>query len=68
MIYLGLKSISYNLNNNNLYKMKQDMQKERVSGFKEFIHDVKNGQFPKEEHVISTPNGLIEGFLKTIKN
>ena len=48
--------------------MKQDMQKERVSGFKEFIHDVKNGQFPKEEHVISTPNGLIEGFLKTIKN
>ncbi|MDB9762360.1 3-methyl-2-oxobutanoate hydroxymethyltransferase [Alphaproteobacteria bacterium] len=52
----------------NLYKMKQDMQKERVSGFKEFIRDVKNGQFPKEEHVISTPNGLIEGFLKTIKN
>ena len=52
----------------NLYKMKQEMQKERVSGFKEFIHDVKNGQFPKEEHVISTPDGLIEGFLKTIKS
>ena len=51
----------------NLYKMKQEMQKERIAGFKEFIQDVKSGQFPKEEHIIATPNGLIDDFLKTIK-
>ena len=52
----------------NLYKMKQEMQKERIAGFKEFIQDVKSGQFPKEEHIIATPNGLIDDFLKTIKD
>ena len=50
----------------NLYKMKQDMQLERVAGFKEFIDDVKNGNFPKKEHVIPTPDGLIDEFLKKI--
>jgi len=50
----------------NLYKMKQDMQLERVAGFKEFIDDVKNGNFPKKEHVIPTPDGLIDEFLKII--
>ena len=49
-----------------LYKMKQDMQLERVAGFKEFIDDVKNGNFPKKEHVIPTPDGLIDEFLKKI--
>jgi 3-methyl-2-oxobutanoate hydroxymethyltransferase len=50
----------------NLYKMKQDMQLERVAGFKEFIDDVKNGNFPKKEHIIPTPDGLINKFLKKI--
>ena len=50
----------------NLYKMKQDMQLERVAGFKEFIDDVKNGNFPKKEHIIPTPDGLIDEFLKKI--
>lgn len=49
-----------------LYKMKQDMQLERVAGFKEFIDEVKNGNFPKKEHVIPTPDGLIDEFLKKI--
>jgi len=49
-----------------LYKMKQDMQLERVAGFKEFIDDVKNGNFPKKEHIIPTPDGLIDEFLKKI--
>jgi 3-methyl-2-oxobutanoate hydroxymethyltransferase len=49
-----------------LYKIKQDMQLERVAGFKEFIDDVKNGNFPKKEHVIPTPDGLIDEFLKKI--
>jgi 3-methyl-2-oxobutanoate hydroxymethyltransferase len=47
----------------NLYKMKQEMQRERVEGFKEFVADVRNGQFPRPEHVIKAPDNLIESFL-----
>ena len=50
----------------NLYKMKQEMQLERIDGFKEYIKEVKTGEFPKKKHVISAPNGLIEDFLKNI--
>ena len=35
-----------------LYKLKQEMQEQRISGFKEFIDDVKSGKFPGPEHVI----------------
>ncbi len=47
----------------NLYKMKQDMQRERIAGFKEFVADVRSGQFPKSEHVIKAQGGLIESFV-----
>jgi len=47
----------------NLYRMKQEMQRERVAGFKEFVDEVRSGQFPKPEHVIKAPGGLIESFL-----
>ena len=50
----------------NLYKMKQEMQLERIDGFKEYIKEVKTGEFPTKKHVISAPNGLIEDFLKNI--
>ena len=43
-----------------LYKLRQEMQTQRVSGFKEFIDDVKTGNFPAPEHVVATPDGLIE--------
>ena len=46
-----------------LYKMKEKMQLERVAGFKEFIKDVKTGNFPKTEHVIRASSGLIESFV-----
>ena len=49
-----------------LYKMKEKMQLERVAGFKEFIKDVKNGNFPKKEHVIRASSGLIESFVKAL--
>jgi 3-methyl-2-oxobutanoate hydroxymethyltransferase len=47
----------------NLYKMKQEMQRERIAGFKEFVADVRSGQFPKPEHVIKAEGTLIEKFL-----
>lgn len=52
----------------NIYKMKQEMQAERVGGFKEFIEDVQEGRFPAAEHVIKAPDGLIEAFLDGIES
>ena len=49
-----------------LYKMSQAMQAERVAGFKEFIADVRGGQFPAAAHVIKAPDGLVDGFLKAV--
>ncbi|MBT07113.1 MAG: ketopantoate hydroxymethyltransferase [Rhodospirillaceae bacterium] len=51
-----------------LYKLKQQMQEQRVSGFKEFIQDIKEGVFPGSEHVITAPDGLIEGFVKKVES
>lgn len=51
----------------NLYKLKQELQSERIDGFKKFIEEVKTGKFPAKEHVISAPDGLIEDFLNKIK-
>ena len=51
----------------NLYKMKQEMQRERVNGFKDFIEDVKNRKFPSEEHVVKAPKNLITNFLLEVE-
>lgn len=51
-----------------LYKLKQQMQELRVSGFKEFVQDIKEGGFPGPEHVIPTPSGLIEEFVKKVES
>ena len=50
----------------NLFKMRQDMQLERIEGFKEFISVVQNGKFPEKKHIIEAPSGLIEDFLAKI--
>ena len=50
----------------NLFKMRQDMQLERIEGFKEFIAEVQNGKFPEKKHIIEAPSGLIEDFLAKI--
>lgn len=47
----------------NLYKMQQEMQAERIAGFKEFIEDVKSGGFPTDEHIIKAPEKLISDFI-----
>lgn len=48
----------------NLYKLKQQMQVERVAGFREYIEDVRTGGFPAKQHIIEAPDGLIDEFLK----
>jgi 3-methyl-2-oxobutanoate hydroxymethyltransferase len=49
-----------------LYKMKQEMQRERIAAFKEFVGDVRSAQFPKPEHVIKAPPDLIESFVTAV--
>ena len=50
----------------NLYKMEQAMQVERVEGFREYIGDVKTGQFPGPKHIVNAPEGLIDQFLSAV--
>ena len=49
-----------------LYKMTQEMQAERVTGFKEFIDDVQQSRFPEPIHVIDAPADLIETFTHAV--
>lgn len=51
-----------------LYKRLEELQRERVGGFKEFIDDVQSGAFPAREHIIEAPAGLIDEFLGEIKD
>ncbi len=50
----------------NLYKMKQEMQAERVAGFSEFVADVRDGSFPAREHVIEADDAVIEAFVEAV--
>ena len=51
----------------NFFKLKQEMQAERVAGFKEFIADVRSGGFPAPQHVVKSPPGVIEAFLNKVE-
>lgn len=51
-----------------IYKLKQQLQEERIGGFKDYIDDVQNGKFPGPEHVVNAPDGLIDDFLKQVKD
>jgi 3-methyl-2-oxobutanoate hydroxymethyltransferase len=48
------------------FKLKREMQAERVAAFKEFVADVRSGAFPGSEHVVKAPAGLIEDFLEKL--
>ena len=50
----------------NFFKLKQEMQAERVAGFKEFIADVRSGGFPAPQHVVKSPQGVIDAFLNHV--
>ena len=51
-----------------LYKLTQEMQEQRISGFKEFIDDVKSGKFPGPEHVIRAKEGLVDKFEEAVES
>lgn len=51
-----------------LYTLKQQMQAERVGGFRDYIADVRSGGFPAAEHVIKAEGTLVEDFLGEIGN
>lgn len=48
----------------NFFKMKQEMQAERVAAFAEFVQDVRSGGFPGAEHVVKAPEGLVDAFVE----
>lgn len=49
-----------------LFAMEQKIQVERVEGFREFIADVKSGQFPGPKHTVNAPDGLIDQFVAKV--
>jgi 3-methyl-2-oxobutanoate hydroxymethyltransferase len=50
----------------NMYKMKEEMQRERIAGFTECIRDVQDKKFPASEHVIKAQDDLIAQFLNNV--
>jgi len=46
--------------------MEQAIQAERVSGFRDYIDDVRKGTFPGPGHVVNAPEGLIDEFLAAV--
>ena len=47
-----------------LWKLKEQMQAERIAGFKEYIDDVRSGGFPAKQHIIEAPDGLMDAFVR----
>jgi 3-methyl-2-oxobutanoate hydroxymethyltransferase len=49
-----------------IHKMMAAIQSERIAGFKEFIDDVQQERFPKSQHVVKAPEGLISEFVDAL--
>ncbi|MDP7540747.1 MAG: 3-methyl-2-oxobutanoate hydroxymethyltransferase, partial [Alphaproteobacteria bacterium] len=49
-----------------LYKLKRQMQTERIAGFKEYADDVRQGRFPAREHIIEAEEAMIEAFVGAV--
>lgn len=50
-----------------LFKMEQEIQAERIGGFRDYIDDVKSGKFPGRKHIVKAPDGLIDDFLSALE-
>jgi len=46
--------------------MEQEIQAERVKGFRDYIDDVKSGTFPGPEHIVNASEGLMYQFLSAV--
>ena len=44
-----------------------ELQKIRIDGFKMFVDDVKNGQYPEDKHLIKMEEKELDNFLNKIK-
>ena len=42
------------------------MQAERIGGFEEFIHDVREGRFPGPEHIVHASEDMIGAFVEAV--
>ncbi len=49
-----------------LYALRQQMQAERVAGFRDYIADVQSGAFPGPEHVINVNKEIVDEFLERL--
>lgn len=49
-----------------LYKLLEQVQAERVAGFRDYIEDVQNGTFPAREHIIEATGDLIAQFVDKV--
>ena len=49
-----------------LYKLLEQVQAERVAGFRDYIEDVQNGIFPAREHIIEASGELIAQFVDKV--
>jgi 3-methyl-2-oxobutanoate hydroxymethyltransferase len=46
--------------------MRQQMQRERVTAFKEYIADVQSNVFPATEHIIEVKPVVVSEFLEKL--
>ncbi len=49
-----------------LYKLLEQVQAERVGGFRDYIEEVQNGTFPAREHIIEATGDLIAQFVEKV--
>lgn len=50
------------------YELKEKMQQERVSAYKEFKNDVTSGKFPSEQYIVKMKDEIINQFIDNIDN
>lgn len=48
------------------HSMRQHMQQERVSAFREYIADVQTKAFPAPQHVIRVAQEVVDAFLEKL--
>ena len=50
----------------NFYEIKEKMQIQRISAFKEFKQEVLSGEFPSSQYIVNMNDDVIEEFIRSI--